>query len=237
VVFLASVVMVLVALTLWAGRALARGESRWPLDRHAVGYGWVAALPIAVLTYAGAVSTAVGASGETAPLPYLPIINPVDLTLALAIAGLLAWRRTVLRADPLPAGAAQLASRGFTAAIGWLAFLAINTAWFRFAHRWLGVPWTADALLADVVVQTGLAILWTMISLVLMVWAHRNARRQPWLIGAALLGLTVVKLLLVDLNSSGSGARIVAFIGVGALMLVLGYLAPLPPRRTSEKAA
>ena len=237
VVFLASVVMVLVALTLWAGRALARGESRWPLDRHAVGYGWVAALPIAVLTYAGAVSTAVGASGETAPLPYLPIINPVDLTLALAIAGLLAWRRAVLRVERLPAGAAQLASRGFIAAIGWLAFLAINTVWFRFAHRWLGVPWTVDALLADVVVQTGLAILWTMISLVLMVWAHRSARRQPWLIGAALLGLTVVKLLVVDLNSSGSGARIVAFIGVGALMLVLGYLAPLPPRRTAENAA
>lgn len=42
--------------------------------------------------------------------------------------------------------------------------------------------------------------------------------------------MTVVKLLLIDLNNAGGGARIVAFIAVGVLMLVMGYLAPLPPR-------
>ncbi|HEU0044823.1 DUF2339 domain-containing protein [Sphingomonas sp.] len=235
VVFSASVTAVLIALTLWAGPALRRGGRHWPLDRHAVAYGWIAAAPVAALGFVGALLTALIASGETAPLPYLPLLNPVDLCVALAIAALLIWRRAVLAADPLPVGAAALRGPTVGAAMGLLMFVAVTTVWLRVAHRWLGVPWTADALLADFAVQTGLAILWTLIALVLMVWAHRKGQRLPWLVGAGLLGLTVVKLLLVDMTNSGGGARIVAFIGVGALMLVVGYLAPLPPRRAAKE--
>ena len=42
-------------------------------------------------------------------------------------------------------------------------------------------------------------------------------------------GIVAVKLLLVDLANSGGGERIVAFIGVGLLMVAVGYFAPLPP--------
>lgn len=237
VVFLASVTTVLIGLTVWAGRTLGHQGRRWPLDRHAEAYGWLAAVPVAALVYGGALLTALGAEGDAAPLPYLPLLNPVDLTLALALAALVLWRRTVLAAEPRPLGAAHLLGRGVVAALALLAFVCANTVWLRFAHQWLGVAWRPDALLADFIVQTGLAILWTVIALVLMVWANRAGRRVPWLVGAGLLGLTVVKLLIVDLNNSGGGARIVAFIGVGALMLVLGYLAPLPSRRTGEAHA
>ena len=40
----------------------------------------------------------------------------------------------------------------------------------------------------------------------------------------------VLKLMLVDLSGSGTVARIVSFIGVGVLMLVIGYVAPLPTK-------
>ena len=40
----------------------------------------------------------------------------------------------------------------------------------------------------------------------------------------------VGKLLLVDLSGTGTVTRIVSFIGVGVLMLVIGYVAPLPGR-------
>jgi uncharacterized membrane protein len=50
------------------------------------------------------------------------------------------------------------------------------------------------------------------------------------MVGAALLVVVVAKLALVDLSNSGSIARIVSFMGVGGLMLVIGYLAPLPRR-------
>jgi uncharacterized membrane protein len=51
-----------------------------------------------------------------------------------------------------------------------------------------------------------------------------------WLAGAGLMAAVVGKLLLVDLSSAGTIERIVSFVGVGLLMLVIGYLAPAPPK-------
>jgi hypothetical protein len=38
----------------------------------------------------------------------------------------------------------------------------------------------------------------------------------------------------VDLSGIGTVARIVSFMGVGGLMLLIGYLAPLPPAATPD---
>jgi uncharacterized membrane protein len=71
-------------------------------------------------------------------------------------------------------------------------------------------------------------------ALVLMVAAHRRALRTPWMLGAGLLGLTVLKLFVIDLSNRGGSERIVVFIGVGLLMLVVGWFAPLPPAQRSR---
>ena len=55
-------------------------------------------------------------------------------------------------------------------------------------------------------------------------------RRMLWIAGAALMGVVVIKLFLVDLSNVGGVERIVSFIGVGMLMLLIGYLSPVPPR-------
>ena len=52
---------------------------------------------------------------------------------------------------------------------------------------------------------------------------------RTMLTGAALLVVVVIKLFLVDLSGIGTIERIVSFIGVGLLMLVIGYFSPLPP--------
>jgi len=46
-----------------------------------------------------------------------------------------------------------------------------------------------------------------------------------------LIGVVVAKLFFVELSNRGGLARIVSFIGVGVLLLVVGYFAPLPPKR------
>jgi uncharacterized membrane protein len=107
-------------------------------------------------------------------------------------------------------------------------------AWLRFAHHYLGVAWYPEALLGSGVVQAGLTILWTVLALGLMLFAHRREQRGAWLAGAGLLVLVVAKLFLVDLSNASSGARIVTFLVVGGLMLVVGYFAPLPPRRDDQ---
>ena len=234
---------VLFALTRWAGRAH-RADTRqrfgWPLNPHAEAYYWFAAAPLALLLWLGAFALAWTSSGRTAPLPYIPLLNPTDLAVLLAIGALLLWRGMVLTAAPRPAGAARLAGPVFWGAIGLLGLVAVSTVWLRVAHHFFGVPWDADALFDSFVVQTGYAILWTLTALALMVAAHRRGQRPAWLAGAALLALVVVKLVLVDLSNRGGGERIVAFIGVGLLMLVVGYFAPLPPKaraRTEEETS
>jgi uncharacterized membrane protein len=51
------------------------------------------------------------------------------------------------------------------------------------------------------------------------------------------MAVVVIKLFVVDTSGSGTLARIVAFLSVGALLLLTGYLSPLPPRKVEEEPA
>ncbi len=239
VVFLASATAVLALLAIVAGRGNrddAAAGLRWPLDSHAIAYWWQAAVPVAALVWSGMLVVAFTANGNAEPLPYIPLLNPVDLVLALALGALLIWQRCLAIADPQPALAAALAGRAGTMLLAATAFLVANSIWLRIAHQYLGVAWSADAMLADPTVQAGLAIFWSLLALAVMLVAQRRGLRPLWLGGAGLLGAVVVKLLLVDLSSAEGGQRIVAFIGVGVLMLVVGYFVPLPPKPREETA-
>jgi uncharacterized membrane protein len=50
-----------------------------------------------------------------------------------------------------------------------------------------------------------------------------------------LLAVVVAKLMLVDLSQTSAPQRIVSFVGVGLLMLLVGYVAPLPPKRAEAR--
>ncbi len=228
VVFLVSAVAMLVALSSVARPGAVRF---WPFDAHAAAYYWLAAVPLAMLVFVAALATALIAEGVTDPLPYIPLLNPVDLSLGLALAGLLGWRRAIAPVVPPRPTLPLVTGREALAALALLGFVMINSVWLRLAHHWLGVGWAPEALLDSFVVQTGLAILWTLLALAMTIAAHRRGLRVLWMAGAALLGLVVVKLILIDLTNAGGAARIVAFMVVGALMLVVGYAAPLPPRQ------
>ena len=67
-----------------------------------------------------------------------------------------------------------------------------------------------------------------------MVLGARRTQRAVWVGGAALMAIVVVKLFLVELGNADTLARIVSFLGVGALLLVVGYFAPVPPRGEHE---
>lgn len=236
VVMLAAASCVLLALS--AQRLFDTASSwrqRWPLQTQAYAYLWRGAAPVALLVLLGALGVALTSRGNTAPLPYVPLLNPTDLSVALGLAVSALWMQR-LRASSLPLPA--LARDGAWKA-AWLvvAFVALNTVWLRIAHHFGGVAWAADALFASFLVQAGYSLLWTSLALALMLTAHRRQQRPLWMGGAALLGLTVLKLLLIDLSNRGGGERIVTFIGVGVLMLVIGYFAPLPPAQERPQEA
>ena len=156
--------------------------------------------------------------GRAAPLPLLPVLNAVGLpTVGALVAVVAARRRAPGRARP-----------ALSVLVGALGFGSLSVAVLRGAHA-AGVPWTAGALWASGAAQAGLAVAWTLLALVLAVVAVRRGSRPLWFFGAAVLALVVAKLFLVDLSQAEALVRIGAFLAVGAIMLLIGYRAPLPP--------
>ena len=109
-----------------------------------------------------------------------------------------------------------------------LAFGWFNLMLLRTAAQFLGLTYRFEPLYQSQFVQAMLSIVWTLCAFALMRYAARRLSKPLWMIGAALLGVVVLKLFAIDLSNSGSVARIVSFMGVGGLMLLIGYLAPLP---------
>lgn len=202
---------------------------RWPVRASPRAYQ--AAAGVLALSLLGwALLANLACDGAAQPLPYLPLVNPLDLAVALALVAVVQWWRSQAANPWVPPQArwpaALLAGAGFV----WL-----NAMLVRAFHHFGGVPFHVDAWAQSLAVQTGISLLWTATACVLMRWAAQRARRVPWLVGAALLGAVVLKLLVVDLSGSGTVTRIVSFIGVGALMLVIGYVAPWPSQPEDQQ--
>lgn len=203
----------------------------WPVSAYPREYRVLAALPLAVLMLGWFWLANIFSDGTAKPLPYVPLLNPLDLGLLFALLGIYLWSRGVA---PERGPRVELIAQG-VAGISLFAFFTALV--MRTAHHWGGVPFYLDALLESMLVQAGLSIVWTLIALGLMIGGHLRHRREVWLIGAALIAVVVAKLFFVELSNRGGLARIVSFIGVGGLLLVVGYFAPLPPKRVETEGA
>jgi len=195
----------------------------WPFGRFAGAYR-SALVPIALLASAWVMLESL-TPGSPAPLPYVPLLNPLELMQGVALAVLLSWSRLQ---------DTWLTDRARWTVWSVLAFVALNGVIARATHFYAGVPFDLDALWASARYQTAVSIVWTAASLTAMLSARWLRERAAWFAGAALLALVIGKLFLVDLSGVGTVARIISFIVVGMLTLVVGYVSPLPPRAMGE---
>jgi uncharacterized membrane protein len=200
----------------------------WPVTEYEREYRAIAALPVALILLAWFWLSALASDGNAEPLPYLPLVNPLELGQLLALFALLSWYRE--RFTLLP-WAGQVPSAAGYWVLGPSALLLLTGSVLRTAHHWAGVPFTVDGLLGSMLVQASLSMLWAIAALGLMIVGHARALRVVWLAGAVLVAVVVAKLFLVELTNTGGLPRIVSFIGVGVLLLITGYFAPLPPKR------
>jgi len=204
----------------------------WPVAAYPREYRVLAAAPLALLMLAWFWLANIASDGAAEPLPYLPLLNPLELGLLIALFGVCQW----LRGGLPQMGLAQVYRERLPQLVAGASLFALLTAAvFRGAHHWGGVPYQLEALLDSMLVQAGLSIVWTLIALPLMLLGHLRSRREPWLLGALLIGVVVAKLFFVELGNRGGLERIVSFIGVGVLLLIVGYFAPLPPRRPAPE--
>lgn len=234
----------------WQVQRLAPGNTLWP---HAIWLLWfAAALGVTVLgvrrqlwpfaaaagrhadiglipPVAGLVLAIVTAnlqlSGGGSGLPWLPLVNVLDLALLCGLAALAALRALQ------PAYRAQI-----VALVAVLAFVTVSAEAARIAHHWGGVPWTIGHLVDSRLFQALLTLIWTTLAIGVMIAAARGARRQPWFVGFGLLAVVGAKLLLVDAAGRGTLMWTATLLGVAVLVLAASYFAPLPPKEATPAA-
>ena len=199
-------------------------KNLWPVSIWASVYrDWIA-LPYVILLFVWFIH-AIQHSGVINNF-YLPLLSPVDLAQFAAI---------LLLGYLMKEGLSftySWSSQFKKALLAGLIFIVINLWLLRSMHYYLLIPYELSALWKAPVVQMSVSILWALCALVCMNLARRHVSRQLWLVGAGLLGLVLIKLFTVDLSGSGTLARVVSFMVVGILILVIGYLSPIPPRQT-----
>jgi uncharacterized membrane protein len=172
-------------------------------------------------------------TGDSTWPPYFPLLNPLDVSVALCFASLAMWWISLSEEQR---STWQVDRRALIGIVAGLGFLWLNAALIRTLHHNFGAPITPYGISHSTLVQASLSIFWGILGFTSMTLAARQRWRYVWMVGCALMIVVVAKLLLVDLSNIGTIARIASFLTVGALLLVTGYLAPLPPRKASEAA-
>jgi uncharacterized membrane protein len=205
----------------------------WPVAEQTALYRFGATFPLAVLLLGWTGLSALQSAGNAAPLPFIPIANPLEIAQILVLFTVWQWSDQLAQAQDEAPHLASFAPL-FRSAVPALAFVVYTMAVLRANHHIGGVAWQAEALLHSMPVQACLSLAWSLLAIGLMIAGHRTARRLVWIAGAVLVAVVVAKLFFIELSNRGGLERIVSFIGVGVLLLVVGYFAPLPPAKEEQ---
>jgi len=174
----------------------------------------------------------VARDGAVSFMPYIPLFSLLDLLEAAGMAVVVFWLRHV---------GADSSGRPGNVNTGWAAggflFVFATVVLGRAVHFYGGVDYTVFALRESLLFQALLSILWSAMGIAAMLLGKHSEQRPVWIAGAVVLAVVVFKLFLVDLAGSGTVERIVSFISVGALLLLVGYFAPIPPAQKEQDDA
>lgn len=193
---------------------------RWPFALPAARYAEVVSPPLIVLLLGTLVLGNLSLSGEGSGIAYLPLLSVFDAVLIVGLWGSAAASKVF---SPAHRRSVQIALQG-------VAFIGLSALAARLAHRFSGVPFDAEALLASNYFHASLTLIWTICAIATMTLASRRKERQRWFIGFGLLAMVGVKLLLFDVSGRGSITWTLTLLGVAVLVLAASYFAPVPPR-------
>lgn len=204
---------------------------RWPWLRAPLQERFDAMRPVLQSLYFAIAATgwlaSLASAGGSAPLPWVPVLNPLELAqlATLLLAGRWMWSGhapSTLVSVRVPVLAAST-------------FALITSIPLHAVHHWGGLPWNA-ALIGTSLAQTTLTVTWSVLGVIGWVLGSRRGNRPLWLVGAVLMAVVLAKLIVVDRGNLGNGLGIASFIAYGLLCTVVGYLAPAPPRAHQEEA-
>ncbi|MDE0287105.1 MAG: DUF2339 domain-containing protein [bacterium] len=217
------------------GTLVARRAMTWPLRTHWRTYLMACAGPALLVVAVMALATNLTSDGASPPLTYVPLFNPLEILTALVAVVALMWKRLADRQADHPLE--DLVGRSWIPGLTVVGIILLTMVVARAVHHWLDVPFDFDAMIDSTVLHASLSIVWGIAGLSGMVAGVRLVRRAVWIGGASLMGVVVVKLFLFDLANTGTVARVVSFLGVGLLLIVVGYFAPVPPSTSGQAEA
>ncbi len=180
-------------------------------------------MPLFALAAAFIAVAILGMAGSSAPLPWLPVLNPLELTQIAAVILVLRCVGGFTSDDNDNAGL-RLPMLAF-------GFVALSASTLRLTHHYGGEAWDL-AMLGNALPQSALSIVWTLSGITAMLIGAHRLRRSTWIAGASVLGLVLGKLLVIDMQFLGDLWGIVSLLGVGGLFVAVGYFAPMPPRES-----
>jgi uncharacterized membrane protein len=203
----------------------------WPVQRFESSYLSNGLFPVVIFLAMWVVVVCLN-EADPNPLPYIPILNPQDVAQLFAMLVILDWLRQSknksIPSDP------NLKPDGLMIVLAGIAFVWLNSLVAHVVHFYGDVRYSPDPLFHSAVFQASISIVWTLTAFSIMGLATRIGYRKLWFIGGSLLAVVVLKLFIIDLADIGTVARIVSFMTVGILMLVIGYISPLPPKSSEE---
>ncbi len=167
-----------------------------------------------------------GEGGNSSPLPWLPVLNPLT-ALQWGIFAMM-WQWFTRNQDDLPLPRREMVMPA-------LALLLISVMTLRFVHHYAAVPWSSQ-MFSLAVTQMALTLVWSVLGVVAWILGSRRASRPVWVLGALLMGVVLVKLVFIDRGHLGNLFGIASFFAYGVLCVIVGYFAPMPPARSSEAA-
>jgi uncharacterized membrane protein len=209
------------SLYLWLA---ARDKARlWPVAAFTREYCLHAAFPVMAAMMLWFWITNLKSDGACAPLPYLPLFNPLELGLLLVL--FTCWRWCSLWASS--AGKPREALRlGIRIAGNVSLFAVVTLSVCRAAHAWAGVPFNLNSMIGAAGVQAAWSIVWMLFALAFMIRGSIRKNRILWMAGMTLAGAVVLKFLFVELGNSSGLERIISAIVMGVLLLIAGYFDP-----------
>ena len=197
--------------------------SLWPISLYPKIYLVAATSLIMLSVHALLLIFMFGSNGQSELGFYFPLFNPVDMTIAITLLLTLLWFLQLRLLAPTVLQAKFI--------FGFEIFLWLNTMLARSFHQWHDLPYQYDSLMHSQAFQTALSILWSVVAMGMMILSSKKMWRIVWLLGAILLGIVVIKLFTVDLDSQGTMARVISFVGVGLLCIFIGYYSRIPKKR------
>jgi uncharacterized membrane protein len=211
-----------IAVWLFAGRtlqrALAADPQTWPWAMHRDAYARLVLWPVACLLLLTVAALQTAHDGGST-LRYLPLVSALDLVSVAALLWLVSVAKNGLLPMPLIGAAGLL----------WVSALAA-----RGVHHLADVAWSGSAMFQSTLLQAVLSLTWTLAALALMIHATRSGARTVWFAGFALLAAVGAKMLMVDLARAGTVEWTASLLGIGALILIASYVAPVPPATDPE---